>query len=248
MNALVLAAGKARRFGLPKFLLPAGPGQVLLTRVLGTARRAVEGQIVVVVGREEGKVRYALEPWVRPEEATRVRLLSNPDYVAGLSTSLKRGVAALGDTEPVLVLLADQPVLGAGKLRALLRAPRPAGVWAVSAAENGEPKPPVVLGPELLRQVEGLEGDQGAKPLLRRYPERVRLLEWGAGEWFTDVDTWETYATLARAQGWDREKFEPIEGLSKREEIEALLDAIPEPEEYLQTLRRGVLTLLSRGF
>jgi hypothetical protein len=118
----------------------------------------------------------------------------------------------------------------------------------VSAAENGEPKPPVVLGPELLRQVEGLEGDQGAKPLLRRYPERVRLLEWGAGEWFTDVDTWETYATLARAQGWDREKFEPIEGLSKREEIEALLDAIPEPEEYLQTLRRGVLTLLSRGF
>lgn len=247
MEALILAAGKASRFGLPKFLLPAGPGQVLLTRVLGAALPVVGGQVGVVLGRAEDEARLALAGWLPPVEVARVRVVGNPDYAEGLSTSLGRGVTELGKTEPILVLLADQPALGTAKLGELISVYESTGGWAVSAAENGEPKPPVVLGPELLRQVEGLEGDQGAKPLFRRYPERVRLLEWGAGEWFTDVDTWETYTGLARSQGWDREAFEPIEALSKREELEALLETISGPEAYLETLRRGVLTLLSRG-
>lgn len=248
MDALILAAGRASRFGLPKFLLPAGPGFILLTKVLELALQTADGQIIVVLGREGDKARRALEAWMWPENAGRVVAVNNPGYEAGLSTSLRRGVREVSSSESALILLADQPAMEVEKLLELRKAYESGGVWAVSAAENGEGKPPVVLGPEFLASVSELGGDQGAKPLLKRHPERVRLLEWGCGDWFADVDTWETYAGLARSQSWDKEEFEPVESLSGTKELEALLDMISEPEEYLETLRRGVLTLLNRGF
>ncbi|MCL6525756.1 MAG: nucleotidyltransferase family protein [Thermaceae bacterium] len=247
MNALILAAGRASRLGLPKALLPAGPGRVLLSGVLEAALDRVEGRVGVVTGRAHAALGYVVEAEARSADAARVRLLYNPDYAQGLSTSLQRGVEGLGETEPMLVLLADQPLLEASRVRALVEAYPAPGVWAVSATENSQPKPPVVLGPELLRRVGSLEGDQGAKPLLVRYAERVRGLEWGSGPWFTDVDTWETYRALARLQGWDKERFEPLSALSSKEDLEVHLDTIPEPRTYLEALRRGVLTLLSRG-
>jgi len=151
MDALILAAGKASRLGLPKFLLPAGPGYVLLTRVLELALQTADGQIIVALGREEDKARWVLDNWMWPENAGRVLLVSNPDYKAGLSTSLRKGVEQLPGSRGVLILLADQPALDAEKLRQLRKPYESGDVWAVSAAENGEPKPPVMLGPEFWR-------------------------------------------------------------------------------------------------
>lgn len=246
MDAVILSAGRASRFGLPKFLLPAGPGYTLLTKVLKFALQTVNGRVVVVVGREGGAARYAVKTWLRPANAPRVHLVTNPDYAAGLSTSLKRGVGQFSRSEGLLVLLADQPALNAGKLYLLRKTYQTSSAWAVSAAENGVQKPPVCLGPALFSAVKALEGDQGAKDLLRRYAERVQLVEWGPGDWFTDVDTWETYRDLIRSREWDKEEFVPLEALSSLQELEARLESLTQPQAYLETLRRGVLTLLNQ--
>ncbi|MDX2007518.1 MAG: nucleotidyltransferase family protein [Meiothermus sp.] len=244
IDALILSAGEASRFGLPKFLLPAGRGRTLLTLALEKALQSVDGGVVVVIGRDAGLARAAARDGLGPEDVPRVRLVENPEFVQGLSTSVKAGVAALG-AQSALVLLADQPAISLAQLQQLADHFAPP-LWAVSASEGGEPKPPMILGSELLEQVQTLSGDQGFKPLLRKNLERVRLLEWGPGPWATDVDTWEVYRRLALELGWQKEPFEPLDGPPTPDQLGRWLEAQKlDPQAYLSLLQRAVLTLLN---
>lgn len=233
---------------MPKFLLPAGEGYSLLTRAVENALMAVQGRIVVVIGRDAELARADIGQWLWPENASRVQVVENLNFEQGLSTSVKLGVNALSDSRAVLVLLADQPALDNKKLQDLVVRfeSRDPSVWAVSAAENGEAKPPMVLSGEILAQVEQLHGDQGFKPLLGENSDHVNLLEWGTGPWFTDVDTWEVYRVLAHEQGWQNEVFEPIGGLSLGGILEQLNDKTLNAQQKLGFLRQAVLTELNQ--
>ncbi|RDI94686.1 nucleotidyltransferase family protein [Meiothermus sp. QL-1] len=204
MDAIVLAAGRASRLGVPKFLLPAGPGQVLLTRVLELVLGVVRGQVVVVLGHRAELARCALAG--RPA-AGRVRLVENPRYAEGQSSSLKRGLEVLGASAGAWVFLADMPGLDAERLGELARAiqKRPPGSLAVAPCLGGEARPPVFLSRELFPALHRLGGDQGARALLRAERERVVCVEWGPGLWSADVDTWADYRSLAWALGWAEE-------------------------------------------
>ncbi len=205
VNALVLAAGAASRFGIPKPLLPAGAGHTLLSRVLELALGAVSGEVRVVLGREAALAEHHLKGWLKPRQ-DRVRLVRNSEYARGLSSSLKAGLETLGQDTPVLVLLADQPALTPERLADLIStyhyANHEGRVLAVAAAVGGEQRTPVVLGPELLAEVRALTGDSGARKVLARHAARLRLLEWREGLWSTDVDSWHDYQRLALALDW----------------------------------------------
>lgn len=245
MDALILSAGKASRFGLPKFLLPAGEGYTLLSRAISNAIAVVDGQVVVVIGRDARLARAEVEGWVWPDNSARIKIVENPEFEQGLSTSLKTGVAALAGSSAALVLLADQPAVSIEQLQQLVGQFDPQFL-ALSAAEKGEPKPPMILGHNLLNQVNSLSGDQGFKPLLKQNLERVHLREWGSGQWAVDVDTWKIYKALALELGWHLEKFEPLESLPSAEQLGAWLEAQKlNPLTYLALLRRAVLTLLN---
>ena len=245
MDALILSAGKASRFGLPKFLLPAGKGYTLLTRSIENALATVNGGIVVVIGRDAGLARAEIEGWLWPDNAARVKVVENLEFEQGLSTSVKAGIQALGDSSTVLVLLADQPAIQGEQLSELVSQYDPK-FWALSASEKGEPKPPMILGRELLNQAGSLSGDQGFKPLLKQHLEQVQLLEWGSGRWSTDVDTWEVYTRLALELGWHKEAFEPLEGLPSPDHLGTWLDEKKlDSLAYLTVLRRAALSLLN---
>ncbi|MGK0617829.1 nucleotidyltransferase family protein [Meiothermus cerbereus] len=214
VDAIVLAAGMASRFGVPKFLLPAGEGHVLLTRVLEQALLAVEGCVAVVLGRESKVARYALERWLETagRAGSRVVLVLNRHYRHGQSTSLKAGIRALTSSSGVLVFLADMPVLELEKLELLQKAIlRPGSqALAVAAGRQGQAHPPVYLSAKLFSEIDRLKGDQGARAILRAYQGQLEVVEWGEGPWFADVDDWSTYRQLAYQQGWINEPFAPI--------------------------------------
>lgn len=209
VNALVLAAGAASRFGVPKVLLPAGGGETLLSRVLGLALETARGQVVVVLGREAALAGAEVERWLGAKSAAwgeRLRSVVNPNYARGLGLSLRTGILVLEPSEPVLVLLADQPALTRERLEGLVVAYRQGGALAAAPTALGEQRPPVVLGPELLPELlvpsREVGGDVGARKLLARHAARVRWLEWGEGLWSADVDSWESYRELAWALAW----------------------------------------------
>ncbi|MCX7802097.1 MAG: nucleotidyltransferase family protein [Meiothermus ruber] len=252
VDAIVLSAGRASRFGVPKMLLPAGEGHVLLTRVLERAAAVVDGRIAVVVGRAAKVTRHVVERWVETSggrQGSRVRAVLNRHYRHGQSTSLKAGIQALPDAAGVLVMLADMPALEPTRLEQLGEAIRARGphLVAVAAGLQGQVLPPVYLSAQLFPEIQKLRGDQGARAILRAYEERVERVEWGAGPWFTDVDDWPTYRHLAQQQGWALERGG---ALPRRPmalaQAKALVDAALAGRE-VPWLAPGILLLPSSG-
>ncbi len=242
INALILAAGRASRMGVPKVLLPAGRGYTLLSRVLATALASVDGQVIVVLGRNAELCRAEIERYLGnyPQHQPRVVPTENPHYAEGLSTSLRCGVKEVLRLEPasgLMVLLADQLAFDEARARDLIRAfrERHPGTVAVAAAENGEQRNPVVLSADLLPELLKVEGDRGARGVLKRYAQSVQRLELGSGPWFTDTDDWATYVRLMRECGWLEEVSVPeFAGEVPAELIETIEAALKrEPRPFL---------------
>lgn len=252
IDTIVLSAGRASRFGIPKFLLPAGEGHILLTRVLEHALRLSDGRIVVVLGREARVARFAIEQWLKAQPgnlSSRVYTVINRNYRYGQSTSLKAGMRALADAQGILVFLADMPALAGEKLEQLQEAIQHRGpqTLAVVAGEQGQMRPPVFLSRKLFPDVLKLKGDQGARAVLKAYQERVEQVEWGPGPWFLDIDDWQTYRELAWKLGWAKELFAPIPRESPPPSvIKALVDAAL-ASEIVPWLSPGLLLLASKS-
>jgi molybdenum cofactor cytidylyltransferase len=144
----------------------------------------------VVTGDQAGAVAAALA-------GLDVRLVHNPDYAEGMSTSLRAGIAAAGDARGALICLGDMPLVTAAHLDALIDAARSddgdAIVVPTCRRKRGNP----VLWPARdFAEIATLTGDVGARALLERHAERVRLVELDDPAILADVDTPDALAAL----------------------------------------------------
>jgi molybdenum cofactor cytidylyltransferase len=183
---IVLAAGSSQRMGRPKQLLPLD-GRPLLQHVVDAMAASLLDDIVVVLGHEADAIRAAITV---PAHA---RVVVNPRYAEGQSTSLACGLAAASaEAEAAAVLLGDQPGVDAALIDGMVRAYRSAGAPVVRPIwrdGHGEPYPghPVVLARRIWREVAALAGDGGARSLFAGHPEWVREIPM-TGEPPRDVD------------------------------------------------------------
>jgi len=183
---LVLAAGSARRYGSAKLLAPLR-GRPLAAYALDVAGRARAAGLlgdlhaVVAAGDEDVAV------LARAAGATTI---VNPAPERGLSSSLRAGLAALGDAGAALVLLADQPLVRLDVLAVLVAAwHEHLGVLIRPryAASPEEPGHPVLLDRSVWPLAERLEGDVGVGRLLPLGAPGVALIDVAGSN--PDVDT-----------------------------------------------------------
>lgn len=116
------------------------------------------------------------------------------DAELGMSRSLQCGLRAAeagGRPDAVMVLLGDQPFVGKELISRLVHAFRTAedGCDYCAALHRAVPRPPVLLARTMFDAVKGLDGDEGARSLLRLKEYRGMLLEDTAPERFWDADT-----------------------------------------------------------
>ena len=176
--AIVLAAGTSSRFGRLK-QLATYRGRPLVQHAIDTAREAGIGDVVVVVGLEADRVAAAVRD---------ARVVHNPRYTEGQSTSLAAGLDALGpEVDGAVVLLGDQPEIGSNHIRALLEAAANAEHPIVRLRFADAPGP-ALLRREIWDDVRALEGDAGARTLIERRPELVREVP-VPGRAPVDIDT-----------------------------------------------------------
>jgi molybdenum cofactor cytidylyltransferase len=187
---VILAAGQGRRFGAAPKLLALLDGKPLVRHVAEAALAVLE-TVLVVVGERESEIRAALA-------GLPVVFVPNPNYAAGLSTSLQEGFASRPEAaEAVLVLLGDMPRVSPRLLERLLAAWRDGGKpIALVPLHDGHHGNPVLLTTRLAPQIAELTGDTGAAPLLRGRPS---VLEWETDDAgvSVDVDTPDALARLA---------------------------------------------------
>ena len=182
ISAVLLAAGSGSRFGGRKLLAPYR-GRPLIESSLANLAQAPVDETVVVVGDDAKTLRAVCEPFG-------VRVVDNPDWEQGQSTSVRAGLLALGpEVRAAVVLLADQPLVGAGAVERLVAAFE-GGARVAVATYDAKRRNPVLFSravwPLLLEE---LSGDEGARAVLRRHPDLLTEVPCdGVGD-PADVDT-----------------------------------------------------------
>ena len=182
---VVLAAGQSRRMGRRNKLLEAVDGEPMVRHAVRAAASAADGRpVVVVTGHEREAVEAALS-------GHDVAFAHNPDYGAGLSTSLARGVAALPPgIEGAIVCLADMPGVRAEHLERLRDAFDPgAGAAICVATRRGKRGNPVLFASRFFPEMCDVGGDVGARHLVGAYAELVREVEMPDDGVLLDIDS-----------------------------------------------------------
>lgn len=158
-SAIVLAAGASSRMGRPKALLDVG-GRPAVERVVATLRDGGAADVVVVVGRHADEIRGGAE-------LRGVRVVDNPDWARGRTSSVQRGIAALAPgAEWTLLALVDMPLVRADTVRALLSARRD-DADAVVPTHGGRRGHPILLRRTLFARIAELGPDEPLHVVIR---------------------------------------------------------------------------------
>lgn len=192
-TVIVLAAGRGSRFQGPQHKL-AQPLEGGAPVLVSTLRRAVAAQLPVLV-----VTTAALEPLARSVVASRdVVVLPAADSMPGLGmgSSIAAGVEARAHAPGWLMLPGDMPLVRPSTLVAVARAlPQHPVAYAQHAGRRGHP---VGFSAELFTDLVLLQGDEGARRLVARYPaQAVDVDDPGA---LIDLDTVEDFAAARRHQ------------------------------------------------
>ena len=190
VGAILLAAGRSTRMGADNKLLAEIGGKSLVRIAAEEALKSRARPIVVVTGHQPERVQAALR-------GLDLRIVHNPDFADGLSTSLKAGLSALpDDIDGALVLLADMPRVDATLIDKLIGAFDPArGALVVVPTFESKRGNPVLWSRRFFADLMTLQGDVGARHLIGGYGEAVAEVPVG-GSALIDVDTPEALRTM----------------------------------------------------
>jgi molybdenum cofactor cytidylyltransferase len=162
ISGIVLAAGKATRFGSTKQLFEIG-GNPLVQHAIDCATEAGLDEIVLVIGHDAARVAGAV---TLPENA---RAIVNERYAEGQSTSLGEGLRALDpSSEAAVVLLGDQPGIQPAEIRGLIDRFTETRSPIVRLRYQDGPGP-ALIAREIWPEAMSLSGDTGARELFDRH-------------------------------------------------------------------------------
>lgn len=171
IGGILLAAGGSTRFGSPK-QLAIYQGKSLIRRAAETLVSSGCDLNVVVLGAE-------IEASTEELQGLPISICLNENWKSGMSSSIKAGLEYLLNLKPkldaVLITLCDQPHVTTDALQLLL-AKFQAESASVAAAQYGEAiGVPAVFSRELFDQLIHLEGDKGARNLIRSRTDLVTV-------------------------------------------------------------------------
>jgi len=180
---VVLAAGTSSRMGRNKLALPVG-GKPMIRHVVEAALASGLERVLVVTGHEAELTESLLA-------GLPVAFVRNPDYAAGISTSLRAGIAAVPQyCAGAMVLLGDMPGIDAGLIDSTIAAFHPpSGRGICVASWQGTPGHPVLWARRYFDEIAQLCGDVGAKSLMRLHAADVHAVEAASDAPLSDIDT-----------------------------------------------------------
>ena len=183
---IILAAGQSLRFGQPKQLIEL-KGKYLIQRVVETALESQLDKVVLVLGFEYQKINGVLG---KLAQSQRIRVVINHDFRQGQSRSLQLGMREVKDAfASIMFLVADQPMLDVKTIDLLLdqfwHSPRNICVPIC----KGNRSNPTIFGKAFYKRLLQIEGDTGARQLIKAHPEDVLPVEVNNPLCFFDIDT-----------------------------------------------------------
>jgi molybdenum cofactor cytidylyltransferase len=199
--AIVLAAGRSSRMGVPKATLAFNERDTFLSHIVRTFHAANVDDVIVVLGHDGDEIARSLA-----QSDVAARIVMNHEYDRGQLSSLQAALTLIDrpGVDGMLVTLVDVPFLTPPTVHAVLeryRQTRAAVVRPTSGNRHGHP---LLVARSLFDAIRHADDRTGVKPLVRAHASvegDVPVADEGA---FVDVDTPEDYEQLFRRPSPDR--------------------------------------------
>lgn len=179
LGAVLMASGRARRFGENKLLHPVD-GVPMMERAMNALPPELFTKAAVVSG---------CQPILRMAEERGYLTVENHAPEQGQSLTVRLGTSALEDMDGLLFAVCDQPWLRRESVGRLIDrfSAQPDKIWALSwAGRKGNPVVfPKTLFPELL----AVTGDRGGGVVIKTHPELLCLVEADSPQELSDIDS-----------------------------------------------------------
>jgi CTP:molybdopterin cytidylyltransferase MocA len=179
--------------GQSKALLPLGPGETFLTRIVRTFQQAQIDDVVIVLGHDPERTRESvLARGLAP------RFVLNPRFESGQLSSLLTGLNAIDrpGVAAMLLTLVDVPLVSPATVRAVVahyHATRAPIVRPVNGALHGHP---IVVDRSLFGLMRAADPAAGAKPIVRAHATPAGDITVDDDGAFVDIDTPDEYARV----------------------------------------------------
>lgn len=187
ITAILLAAGLSRRFGADNKLLAEIDGEAMVGRVAGALCASRAQPVLAVLGHQADQVAAVLS-------GLALQTIINPDYRQGRVSSVRAGLAAIGDEAAgFMMCLADQPLLKAADYDALIDAFADQPDRILVPFIEGKRGNPVVF-PMVVRDAVLNGGDNlSCRDFMDANPQLIRRLDVTNPAYGIDFDTPEAF-------------------------------------------------------
>ncbi|AMO22519.1 hypothetical protein GCM10027034_29170 [Ramlibacter solisilvae] len=201
VGAVLLAAGAGKRLGgRPKALLELGGVPLVMRQLIALSGAGVD-EVVVVLGHHADAVETAIGQFP-------ITLVRNPSPDEGQASSVRAGLQALSPRlDAVIVALADQPLINAQDITALIGAFKKRGdammVVPRVMTEGGAPQPgnPVIFDAALREAWLAGAADLACRQWRDAHRDLVRWLDTDNRRYSLDIDTPEDLARFTAGTG-----------------------------------------------
>ena len=186
--AILLAAGRSKRMGAFKPLLPFGHSTVIESCIENLRLAHVE-PIVVVVGHRAEEIKERLN-------VANVSCVLNPDPRSEMSASIACGIGHLDPSvQAAVIALCDQPAIPAAVVRSLVAQWRQ-GAKVVKPEYEGKGGHPVLIDLGFRKELLNLDPNGGLKTFFANHQAEVCRLAVDSPFVARDMDTWDDYLSL----------------------------------------------------
>jgi molybdenum cofactor cytidylyltransferase len=186
ISAILLGAGESKRMGRDKLSLPWGKETVLEHCLRILLRSEVQEVILVISNLAQWKQNRYDNP--------KVKVVLNPRYREGMSTSIRKGLQALDHrSQGVLIALGDQPRLKTRTINRLIHAFALGKGKIVIPSFQRKMGHPVIFHRQYERELKRLKGDVGGRSIIERHPQEVKRVRVRSEGVIRDIDTRKDY-------------------------------------------------------
>jgi molybdenum cofactor cytidylyltransferase len=192
ITAVILAAGEGKRMGQTTKQLLTWRQTTVLGQTIANALAGSVHDVIVVTGHEAAAITAVAQ-------AAGVNTVYNPHYATGeMLSSLKMAVAHLpASIQAVLVMLADQPLVGPDIIDQLLSAYWRGEGDLIAPTFGGQRGNPVLIGRAYFGELLALPDGAAPRDLLRRHQNRLHLVPVSSEAILIDLDRPEDYEQAA---------------------------------------------------
>lgn len=190
VGVVILAAGSSSRLGQPKQLIKY-KNKPLLQNIIDHSQVLSFKSKILILGAHAEEIQKNINKG-------EFKVFINEEWKEGIASSIRKGVRCsleiTPDLEHILFVLSDQPFVTNELILELMDKHIQQGKTITGCRYNNTIGVPAIFSKHLFQELCLLEGDSGAKVLIKKYTDQVADISFDLGS--VDVDKPEDYTKL----------------------------------------------------